>query len=83
MATKAPVVFAEFKVPTSELDLDGGPWVWEVGQWRGVKRATLQYLLPNVGAWLEVEATETAMRRVRRFCAQRDYPEVEADDAKA
>jgi hypothetical protein len=72
--------FAQFAVPSEEMEIGGGQWIWEVANWRGVRSATLSGTAACVSAkypaYLEVTATLTAMQRVRRFCTERGYTEV-------
>lgn len=64
---------AEFKVPVREASgLDSGQWIWEIAGWPGVKSASLEGLF----GFLSVEATATALKRIRAFCKERGYKEV-------
>lgn len=61
-----------FEVPYEEAaGLNRGQWIWEIGAWRGVRKATLRTAWGT--RWLDVEATARAMRRIRRFCRERGF----------
>lgn len=65
--------YAEFKVPIAEAGgLGRGQWIWELGSWKGVKSASLDGMF----GYLNVEATKTAMKKVRSFCREMGFPEV-------
>ena len=72
-STKRPHAEAEtFEVPYEEAaGLNRGQWIWQIGAWRGVRKATLR--AAGGTGWLDVEATPRAMKRIRRFCRERGF----------
>ena len=71
--TDRPIAQAEtFEIPYEEAaGLNLGRWIWEIGAWRGVRKATLRTAWGT--GWLDVEATPRAMKRIRRFCRERGF----------
>jgi hypothetical protein len=72
-STKRPKAEAEiFEIPYEEAaGLNRGQWIWEIGAWYGVRKATLTATCGT--GWLNVEATPRAMKRIRRFCRRRGF----------
>ena len=72
-STERPKAQAEvFEIPYEEAaGINRGQWIWEIGAWCGVRKATLRTACGT--GWLDVEATPRAMKRIRRFCRERGF----------